>query len=93
MHFSNIDQTLRFQFSLANRWLFPTMHLLHGIPPQVYAAFFRHSAGRPLEKAGGAVVCAEDPFWEDSDVARLAELAVRALAKYAPIQWNAFSLC
>ena len=65
------------------------MNLLHGIPPEVYSAYFKYTGGvtgggagaRPLEKVGGAVVCAEDPFWEDSDVPRLSELAVKTLAK------------
>ena len=61
------------------------MNLLHGIPPEVYSAYFKYTVGgsgaRPLEKVNGAVVCAEDPFWEDSEVPRLSELAVKTLAK------------
>ena len=61
------------------------MNLLHGIPPEVYNAYFKSTVtgtgSRPLQKVDGAVVCAEDPFWEDSDVPRLSELAVKTLAK------------
>ena len=57
------------------------MNLLHGIPPEVYSAYFTANGARPHEKVNGAVVCAEDPFWEDSEVPRLSELAVKTLAK------------
>ena len=65
------------------------MNLLHGIPPEVYNAYFKSTVtgtgARPLQKVDGAVVCAEDPFWEDSDVPRLSELAVKTLAKYVSL--------
>ena len=61
------------------------MNLLHGIPREAYNAYFKYtgtgSGARPLEKVGASSVCAEDPFWEDSEVARLSELAVKTLAK------------
>lgn len=84
-----IDQTptrQRFRIAQFDQSAFrATMNLLHGIPPEVYNAYFKYSGtgigARPLEKVEGALVCAEDPFWEDSDVPRLSELAVRTLAK------------
>jgi hypothetical protein len=58
------------------------MNLLHGIPPEVYSAYFRDTGGRPAEKTLGAVVCAEDPHWEQRAVPRLSKLSVRTLARY-----------
>ncbi len=59
------------------------MNLLHGIPPEVYTAYFRRTEGpgRPLETSFGATVCAEDPNWEDKKVRRLSEMAVHTLAR------------
>ena len=60
--------------------------LLHTLPPEIYSAYFKDPSspgkGAPLAKAPGAVVCAEDPFWDTNPVPRLSRLCIRSLARF-----------